>query len=213
MNDKIRHLRQEYALSTLLEGEHDLDPIHQFKKWFDEALSAELPEPHAMTLATVSAAGKPSIRVVLLRNFDAEGFVFFTNYKSKKGGDAAHNPNVALNFFWQQIERQVRIEGCIEKINVGESEAYFNSRPRESQIGAWASLQSMEIESRATLEEQVQFYTKKYEGVPIPCPPHWGGYRVVPEYFEFWQGRPSRLHDRISYTLKNGSWLISRLNP
>ncbi len=213
MNDKIKHLRKEYSTSTLLEGTLEQNPFFQFRKWFDNAIDASLEEPHAMTLSTVSLKGRPSSRIVLLRGFDERGFDFFTNYQSKKSGESEGNPFVALNFFWQQIERQVRIEGKIEKLSTTESDEYFMSRPRESQIGAWASAQSEEIEGRADLEEQVNKYTLKFEGLPIPRPTHWGGFRVVPDYFEFWQGRPSRLHDRISYRLKEGFWELKRLNP
>ena len=213
MNDKIRHLRQEYAHSILEEQELDRNPFFQFRKWFEEALSAELPEPHAMTISTVSLEGRPSSRIVLLRNFDENGFTFFTNYQSKKSFDISQNTFVALNFFWQAIERQVRIEGKIERVSAKESDEYFASRPRESQIGAWASSQSKAISSRHELEKQVDYFTKKYENKPVPRPEHWGGYLIVPDYFEFWQGRPSRLHDRISYQFTSGKWELNRLNP
>ena len=213
MNDKIKHLRQEYSLATLTEDKIQADPVTQFQKWFEDALQAELPEPHAMTVSTVSQSSRPSSRIVLLRNFDADGFLFYTNYKSKKSGEGEQNPFVALNFFWQQIERQVRIEGKMEKITAQESDDYFASRPRESQIGAWASAQSQVISSRTELEEQVKIVTEKFENSEIPRPPHWGGLRVIPDYFEFWQGRPGRLHDRITYRMENGVWQISRLNP
>lgn len=213
MNDKIRHLRQEYAHSVLEESALETNPFLQFRKWFEEAIQSEIPEPHAMTLSTVSSEGRPSSRIVLLRNFDENGFSFFTNYLSKKSKDISHNSFAALNFFWQAIERQVRIEGRIERVSEKESDDYFASRPRESQIGAWASLQSKSIESRSELEEQVIFYTKKFENVAVPRPSHWGGFIIIPDYFEFWQGRPSRLHDRISFEMKQQTWDIKRLNP
>lgn len=213
MNEKVKHLRQEYAHSTLDDGAIELNPFYQFKKWFEEALSAELPEPHAMNLATVSENGRPSSRIVLLRNFDTSGFDFFTNYESKKGSDLLKNPQVALNFFWQQIERQIRIEGKIEKLSQEESDAYFLSRPTASQIGAWASAQSKPIANRSELEKQVDTNSKKFANQPIQRPAYWGGYKIVPDYFEFWQGRPSRLHDRIAYSLQNKEWKVSRLNP
>jgi pyridoxamine 5'-phosphate oxidase len=213
MNDKIKHLRQEYSHATLLEHEIEQNPFFQFKKWLEDAMSVDLPEPHAMTISTVAASGKPSARIVLLRHFDEAGFTFYTNYASKKALDLNQNPYAALNFFWQQIERQVRIEGTIQKVSSLESDTYFASRPRESQIGAWASAQSQLITDRKELEDKVKFYTDKFEAKPIPRPEQWGGFRIVPDYFEFWQGRPSRLHDRISYTLQNKVWLMCRLNP
>ncbi len=213
MNDKIRHLRQEYAHATLEENDLAANPFIQFQKWFEEAMSVDLPEPHAMTLSTVSADGRPSSRVVLLRNADEQGFVFFSNYQSRKSQEIQENAFVALNFFWQQIERQVRIEGKIVKLDVADSDAYFASRPRESQIGAWASAQSKVCLSRSELDAQVLFFTDKFAGVEVPRPPHWGGFSVKPDYFEFWQGRTSRLHDRMSYNLSQGNWQISRLNP
>ncbi len=213
MNDKIKHLRQEYAHAVLNETELEKSPIHQFHKWLDDALRANLPEPHAMTVSTVSAGGRPSSRIVLLRSFDVNGFVFYTNYQSKKSIEANANKQVALNFFWQAIERQVRLEGTIEKVSDLESDEYFASRPRESQIGAWASAQSSELTSRAVLEEAVVMYTKQFENKVIPRPAHWGGFRIVPDYFEFWQGRHSRLHDRIVFQLINKNWICKRLNP
>lgn len=213
MNEKIRHLRQDYAHATLEEGEIESSPFIQFKKWFEAALEAELPEPHAMTLSTVDTNGRPSSRIVLLRNMDENGFVFFSNYLSRKGRESKSNPFAAMNFFWQAIERQVRIEGQLQKLNEAESDAYFASRPRESQIGAWASMQSQEISGRSALEEQVRRFQQEFQGKSVPRPPHWGGFCLVPDYFEFWQGRPSRLHDRISFRLEQGQWKISRLNP
>lgn len=213
MKDKVVDLREEYNKDSLDIKDLAQNPIVQFEYWFDEAVGANLPEPHAFMVSTVNTEGKPSARIVLLRNADENGFTFFTNYNSRKGHDIEAKPYASATFFWQQLQRQVRIEGTIEKVSVQESDEYFASRPRESQIGAWASNQSQVLESREALEQRVASLTKEYEGKDIPRPPHWGGYRIKPTQIEFWQGRPSRLHDRFLYTLDNNNWKINRLNP
>jgi len=212
MNHNIANIRNEYSLTGLHEDELNPDPLKQFSKWFEEAVNSGLDEPNAMLLSTVHNA-KPSSRIVLLKDL-SEGFLFFTNYNSKKGKDIEINPQVALTFFWKELERQVRIEGIIEKTTESESDEYFATRPRGSQIGAWVSNQSEVIESREVIEQKTKKYEEQFEGIIIQRPPHWGGYRVVPEYIEFWQGRPSRLHDRLAFK-KNGdnSWKIERLAP
>ncbi|RPI66138.1 MAG: pyridoxamine 5'-phosphate oxidase, partial [Ignavibacteriae bacterium] len=184
-----------------------------FSSWFDEAIAAELLEPTAMTLATATADGQPSMRVVLLKGVTEHGFVFYTNYLSHKGRDLAENPKASLLFFWPELERQIRIEGITERVPAAESEAYFSSRPFESQVGAWASLQSSVLRSRDEMEEHFESLRATYEGKPVPRPEHWGGYVLTPKVVEFWQGRPSRLHDRIRYRLDNGAWIIERLSP
>jgi pyridoxamine 5'-phosphate oxidase len=184
----------------------------QFARWWDEAVHSEIGEVNAMTLATVTAEGHPQARTVLLKDYSEQGFVFFTNYNSHKGGEMAANPHAALLFFWKELERQVRIGGTVEKTSPAESDEYFNSRPAGSRIGAWASPQSSVISSRTVLETYVSEYTSEF-GNNIPRPPHWGGYRVVPQTIEFWQGRSSRLHDRILYTKTAGGWALSRLAP
>ena len=209
----LADLRKTYARESLTESAVDPDPIIQFKTWMNEALDAELPEPNAMTVATVGADGKPSARVLLIKGVDQRGFVFFTNYESHKGRDLEANPHAALVFYWIELERQVRIDGRVEKLPDEESDAYFNSRPLDSRIGAWASNQSRELSSRLALVANAAKYAARYVMNP-PRPPHWGGYVVIPETIEFWQGRPSRLHDRIRYTRQaNGGWKIVRLAP
>ena len=217
-NELLQNLRREYRAASLDIEDVQNDPFQQFKKWFSEALEVSADEPNAMTLATVSPEGRPSARVVLLKGFDNEGFVFYTNYASKKGNDVAQNPNVALCFWWYALERQVRIEGVIEKVSEAESEAYFQSRPRGSQIGALASPQSQVVTNRHELEKKYSDLCEKYGdtegGEIIPKPTHWGGYRVRPTSIEFWQGRRSRLHDRIRYILESeGSWRNERIAP
>ena len=212
MNQNIANIRNEYNLKGLHELDLDVNPLNQFSKWFQEAVDSGLDEPNAMLLSTVEGT-RPSARIVLLKDLDS-GFLFFTNYKSKKGNDIENNPQVALTFFWKELERQVRIEGKVEKTSAQESDDYFASRPMGSQIGAWVSDQSEVIESRETIEQKTKIYTEKFEGSTIPRPPHWGGYRVVPHYIEFWQGRPSRLHDRLVYEQgEDGNWKIGRLSP
>ena len=210
---EIAALRENYIKGTLIVSDASLSPIEQFQIWFDEAISSELLEPNAFVLSTVSNEGKPSSRIVLLKGLD-DGFKFYTNYLSRKGTELIENSNACITFFWAELERQVRIEGLMEKVSAEESDEYFQSRPRGSQIGAWTSNQSMVIENREILEDREKYLITKFGDNLIPRPPHWGGYRLVPTYIEFWQGRPSRLHDRIAYTSsENGEWKIERLSP
>lgn len=214
MNASVADLRKDYQFQGLSETDVDPNPFKQFQVWFDQALAAQLPEPNAMTVATVTKSGKPRARIVLLKGFDERGFVFYTNYHSHKGQELADNPQAAIAFWWAELERQVRIEGRVLKVSDRESDEYFHSRPFNSRLGAWASEQSQVIESREVLEQRWQELKTKYENQEIPRPPHWGGFRVIPTEIEFWQGRPSRLHDRLLYTLKDdGSWRIDRLSP
>ena len=214
MNNAIADIRKEYASETLLESDVDAHPIQQFQKWWDQALKADILEPNAMTLATASADGLPSARIVLLKGFYERGFVFYTNYRSFKAMQLEENPKASLLFHWKELERQVRIMGVIEKIPGNESDEYFNSRPAGSRVGAWASPQSQVIENRQWLEKEFEKRIKEFENNTIPRPPHWGGYLVKPVIIEFWQGRYSRLHDRIQYSLEeDGNWKIERLAP
>jgi pyridoxamine 5'-phosphate oxidase len=214
INSKIVSLRKEYSSAFLNEEDVNLNPFKQFELWMHQAVEAQILEPHAMTVSTVSAEGKPSSRIVLLRGFDENGFVFYTNYSSHKGNDMAQNKYACLNFFWPDLERQIRIEGSILKINQQISTDYFHSRPRESQIGAWASPQSRPIASREILDRNIADISEKFQDTPIYRPPHWGGFRLSPVMIEFWQGRPSRLHDRIRYDRFDGDvWKITRLAP
>lgn len=208
----LADLRKNYSLGSLDVTDVDPDPIQQFHTWFAQALDAKLPEPNAMTVATVDAAGRPAARILLIKGADERGFVFFTNYESRKGHDLAANPHASLLFHWIELERQVRIDGRVEKTSEQESDAYFASRPLGSRIGAWVSEQSQVIGSRAMLEAREAEIRAKYGENP-PRPPHWGGYRLVPDTLEFWQGRPSRLHDRIRYTRAGSGWQIDRLSP
>lgn len=209
------HLREDYSSLKLEEQEMDPNPIQQFQNWFEEAIEAKVPEPNAMTLATVKPDGKPAARIVLLKGFDENGFVFFTNYNSDKGLELAHCPYAALSFWWIEQQRQIRIEGKVEKISAGDSTNYFQSRPRGSQIGAWASPQSQSIENRAVLEKNVADWEKEFKGKEkLPRPTHWGGYCLKPSSLEFWQGQQNRLHDRIKYIIqKDNSWKWVRLAP
>jgi pyridoxamine 5'-phosphate oxidase len=206
--------RREYAKAELDEASVAADPFEQFQRWFVEAEEAELPEPHAMTLATADAAGKPSARIVLLKGIDAESFVFYTSYRSRKGRELAENPHAALVFYWDALERQVRVTGRVERLDEATSWAYFQTRPIGSRIGAWASHQSALLAEREMLERRVAELTREFEGKEIPMAPEWGGYRVIPDEIEFWQGRPSRLHDRIRFLRSPGSsWQRARLSP
>lgn len=214
MDTSVANLRQDYTKAGLREIDLATDPFKQFKTWFDQALNAQLPEPNAMTLATSTVEGKPSARMVLLKDFSDRGFVFYTNYLSHKGQELATNPQAALVFWWAQLERQVRIEGKVCQVSPQESDEYFHSRPINSQLGAWVSNQSQIVNSREVLEQRQEELIVQYEQQIIPRPPHWGGFQVVPTEIEFWQGRPSRLHDRLLYRLQeDNSWLIERLSP
>jgi pyridoxamine 5'-phosphate oxidase len=209
----IENLRKSYERAELDETHSASAPLQQFEHWLHDALTAKLPEPTAMTLATVGSDGRPSTRVVLLKGCDARGFVWYTNYESRKGRELAANPHAALQFHWVELERVARIEGRVEKTSDEESDAYYRTRPLGSRIGAWASPQSRVIASRAHLVAEAARFGAKYLLDP-PRPPHWGGYRLVPDAFEFWQGRRSRLHDRLRYTLRaDGTWLRQRLAP
>jgi pyridoxamine 5'-phosphate oxidase len=209
----LQSLRRDYQQGKFDETTAKDNPFDQFSQWFEEVLNANFLEPNAMVVSTVNSEGVPSSRVVLLKKFDERGFVFFTNYESQKANEIAINPNVSLLFYWDKLERQVRINGKAEKIPPEESDEYFQTRPYLSKIGAWASKQSQPLKSRFTLMREVAKLTLKFPAY-VPLPPFWGGYRVVPYYFEFWQGRPSRLHDRIAYKLQSdGSWSKQRLYP
>jgi pyridoxamine 5'-phosphate oxidase len=210
----IAAIRKNYAMESLTEASVAKDPINQFKVWIEETLSAEANEPTAMVLSTVNKSGRPSARVVLLKDVTTDGFMFFTNYESRKGHDLQENPFASLTFFWPELERQVRVEGQIVKVPAEVSDAYFHSRPVGSQIGAWASPQSRQIESREELEKADAAYTSKFADQPvIPRPEHWGGFILIPDLVEFWQGRPNRLHDRIVYELQENNWHLKRLAP
>jgi pyridoxamine 5'-phosphate oxidase len=210
----LESLRSNYALSGLNETDLLETPFQQFQLWLEQAIAAELPEPNAMTLATLSAQGKPIARMVLLKGLDEKGFVFYTNYDSAKGKQLTETDSAALVFWWAGLERQVRVEGTVEKVSSEESDAYFQSRPKASQLGAWASPQSQVIENRDVLEERLAQLEEKYATEKVPRPTHWGGFRVIPTAIEFWQGRPSRLHDRIRYELdEKGDWFYQRLAP
>ena len=206
-------LRRDYALATLDERDVDADPIRQFERWFADAAAARVPEPNAMTLSTATRDGVPSARIVLLKGVDANGFAFYTDYRSRKGAELAENPLAALTFLWKEIERQVRITGSVSRVSTQESDAYFRTRPLGSRVGAWASHQSAVLASREELEARVQDVIGRFPEGGVPLPPHWGGFRVAPDEIEFWQGRPDRLHDRLLYRRGERGWEISRLSP
>lgn len=213
MNKDLSALRQEYSRQRLSKSDVAADPFDQFHVWFDEATAAGIEEPNAMHLGTCTAEGVPSGRTVLLKGFDSAGFTFYTNYLSRKGRELSSNPNCFLHFFWGELERQIFVGGTAARVTEQESDEYFAQRPYESQLGAWASEQSSVIESREVLEKRFEELREKYLEGSVPRPDHWGGYRVVPSVFEFWQGRPSRLHDRIQYSRSGNEWLVSRLSP
>lgn len=213
MTKTIAEIRTEYQGEPLIEGDLLKNPIEQFDKWFNEALKAEVTEPNAMNLATATPNGKPSSRIVLLKGVDEKGFVFFTNYHSDKGQLLAVNPLATLNFFWVELARQVRIDGKVEKVSHEESDEYFASRPKGSQIGAWVSDQSSIVENREVLDKKLEELNAHYADKEVLRPPHWGGYRLIPESIEFWQGRPNRLHDRLRYDKNGDTWKVARLSP
>ncbi|WP_224998921.1 pyridoxamine 5'-phosphate oxidase [Cesiribacter sp. SM1] len=214
MSTNYADLRKDYTQASLDVSDTLPNPVEQFQKWFKEAQDAQVLEPNAMTLSTVSAEGRPVARIVLVKDVDEQGFTFFTNYESRKGKDLEKHPYAALTFYWPELERQVRIEGAVEKVDKAVSEQYFSSRPRGSQIGAWASPQSQEIPNRGILETRQRDFVERFDGGDVPLPGHWGGYAVKPDHIEFWQGRASRLHDRIVYQKQaSGSWERKRLAP
>ncbi|GJM28264.1 MAG: pyridoxine/pyridoxamine 5'-phosphate oxidase [Cyclobacteriaceae bacterium] len=212
-NRDLIQYRQEYGREKLVVNEMLDDPIAQFKHWFKQAESAGVKEPNTMTLATVDINGQPTIRVVLLKEITNLGLIFYSNFKSRKGREIAKHPHSAINFYWQLVERQVRFDGTITKINESKADAYFRTRPRGSQLGAWVSAQSEAIPSREYLEEQLEIYKERFQDKEIPRPPHWGGYLLTPGKVEFWQGGENRLHDRIQYTAQGSSWTRCRLAP
>ena len=225
MSNAIADIRKDYKLASLEEADVASNPIDQFTRWWNEAVASQIDEVNAMTLATVNAVGVPAARIVLLKGYNPNGFIFFTNYESDKGKNLAQNPNAAIVFFWKELERQIRIEGTVQKVSAEESDRYFNSRPASSRIGAWASPQSAVIENRLVIEQNVERYSSIFANDSIERPDHWGGYIVKPTSIEFWQGRSSRLHDRIKYTLEtsaynagtdtrsDANWKIERLAP
>jgi pyridoxamine 5'-phosphate oxidase len=225
MSNEIADIRKDYKLASLEEADVAANPIDQFTRWWNEAVASQIDEVNAMTLATANAAGVPAARIVLLKGYNPNGFIFFTNYESDKGKNLAQNPHAAIVFFWKELERQIRIEGTVQKVSAEESDRYFNSRPASSRIGAWASPQSAVIENRLVIEQNVERYSSIFANDSIERPDHWGGYIVKPRSIEFWQGRSSRLHDRIRYTIEasaynaatdtrsDANWKIERLAP
>jgi pyridoxamine 5'-phosphate oxidase len=213
LRDEIKKLREDFIKGTLTDTAAKADPFQQFELWLGQAMEANVPEAQATILSSVSLEGKPSSRVVYIREFENNKFWIYTNYNSRKAKELMQNGNVTLNFFWPELERQIRIEGVAVKADKEKSDAYFNNRPRESQIGAWASNQSAVLKNRDELEAAVENIRKKFEGKDVPRPDFWGGFEIEANYYEFWQGRKSRLHDRISYTLDKNKWLIKRLAP
>ena len=211
--DDIAAIRKDYRLQTLLEKDVNANPIQQFEIWWQQAKESNIEEPNAMTLATCNKNGRPSARIVLLKGIHENGFIFYTNYDSRKGKEIDENPFVSIVFFWKELERQIRIEGNIKKITAQENDAYFASRPMASRIGAWSSPQSQVIPSRDILEKKMAENTERFQSNEITRPENWGGYTVMPAVVEFWQGRPGRLHDRLQYTISNGGWKIERLAP
>lgn len=209
----IEHLRHQYSTTGFSKADLFNDPLQQFDLWFKQAIDAQLMEVNSMNLATTDIDGQPTIRAVLLKSYDEHGFVFYTNYESSKAKSIEENPKVALQFLWIPLDRQIRIQGIAEKTSLKESEDYFSTRPRDSQISAWASKQSASIQSRKYLEDQFLKFSEKFKDKPVPLPPFWGGYRIKPLSYEFWQGRSNRLHDRILYTKLNGEWVKNRLSP
>ncbi len=213
LSGEVAKMREEYRGVRLLEEEAGKDPLALFARWLADAMAAELHEPNAMTLATAGADGRPSARMVLLKGFDPRGFCFYTNYESRKGQDLAENPWAALVFWWGPLARPVRVEGRVEKLSAVESDTYFRTRPLGSRLSAWASPQSRVIPDRATLEAWLREVEERFAGQEPPRPPHWGGYRVIPQSIEFWQGGPDRLHDRLRYTREGDTWRLERLAP
>ncbi|MBI5865051.1 MAG: pyridoxamine 5'-phosphate oxidase [Planctomycetes bacterium] len=212
MDRPVSEIRKEYSLQALNEREAETDPLRQFDLWFDEAVKS-CAEPNAMSLATVDASGQPSVRVMLLKGYDQRGFLFYSDYRSSKAVELEANPRAALCFWWVELERQVRVSGRVERINSRESDAYFATRPRASQLGAWATDQSKPLPGREPLEQRLREVEARYAGKTVPRPPNWGGFRLAPDSIEFWQGRPQRLHDRLLYQRTEGGWRISRLSP
>ena len=211
--DLVNSERRDFDKGELLEGRFSENPFELFSLWMEEAISKEVLDPYAMCISTLSKENKPHSRILYLRDYNPEGFIFYTNYNSDKGINLLFNKNACLNFYWDKLERQIRIEGEVEKVSPEISDAYFNKRPKSSQIGAWASDQSGKLQNREELEQKVARLTEEYKDKDVPRPPHWGGYILKPTYLEFWQGRPSRLHDRIAFNLEEGKWDSSRLSP
>ena len=213
VSNYLNQIRHDFTKAALNEDAADQNPLEQYAKWFEEAVGGQVLDPKAMVISTVNSAGKPSSRVVYTRGVTEKGMLFYTNYLSRKGHDLADNPHISINIFWPEMERQIRFEGLVQRVSDAESDAYFAARPRESQIGAWASEQSQTIANREELENRVKQFEEEFKDKDVPRPPHWGGYEVEINYAEFWQGRPARLHDRIIYELKDGKWELHRVAP